>query len=105
MGHKTTWKSCEFVNKGRTSILDVMISTFQLTIGINMTQVNPPPPFCTTPYQDETESTLRKNPFTDGLANANFPIIETYRKVSNKINFSGNVNVLQLKHYFKNWVI
>jgi hypothetical protein len=47
MGHKSTWKSCEFLNKGRTSILDVMISTFQLTIGINMTQVKsePPPPF------------------------------------------------------------
>jgi hypothetical protein len=28
------------VNKGRTSILDVMISTFQLTIGLPMTQVS-----------------------------------------------------------------
>ena len=35
-----TWNSCEFVNKGRTSILDVMISTFQLTIGLPMTQVS-----------------------------------------------------------------
>jgi hypothetical protein len=39
IGHNLTWKSCEFVNKGRTSILDVMISVFQLSIGLNMSQV------------------------------------------------------------------
>jgi hypothetical protein len=39
-GHKTTWKSGEFVNKGRTSVIDVMISVMQLVIGLNMSQVN-----------------------------------------------------------------
>jgi hypothetical protein len=39
MGHKTSWSSCEFVHKGRTSIIDVMIGVFQLTIGMNMSQV------------------------------------------------------------------
>jgi hypothetical protein len=39
IGHRTTWDSCEFTNKTRTSIIDIMISTFQLTIGLNMSQV------------------------------------------------------------------
>jgi hypothetical protein len=39
VGHKNTWDSCEFTNKTRTSVLDIMISVFQLTIGLNMSQV------------------------------------------------------------------
>jgi hypothetical protein len=39
MGHKSTWKSCEFVNQGRTSLIDIMVSVFQLNIGMNMSQV------------------------------------------------------------------
>ncbi len=39
VGHKNIWDSCEFANKNRTSILDIMISVFQLTIGLNMSQV------------------------------------------------------------------
>jgi hypothetical protein len=39
MGHKTSWESCEFVNTARTSVIDVMVSVFQLTIGLNMAQV------------------------------------------------------------------
>jgi hypothetical protein len=34
-----TWDSCEFTNKTRTSVLDIMISVFQLTVGLNMSQV------------------------------------------------------------------
>ena len=39
VGHKNIWDSCEFANKTRTSVLDIMISVFQLTIGLNMSQV------------------------------------------------------------------
>jgi hypothetical protein len=55
VGHKNIWDSCEFANKTRTSILDIMISVFQLTIGLNMSQVrlalikNSIPLFCTDP--------------------------------------------------------
>lgn len=38
MGHKTSYSTCEFINKGRTSIIDVKISVMQLVIGMNMTQ-------------------------------------------------------------------
>jgi hypothetical protein len=39
MGHKSSWSSCEFVNHGRTAIIDVIISVLQLVIGMNMSQV------------------------------------------------------------------
>jgi|LakMenE18May11ns_1017448.scaffolds.fasta_scaffold7471575_1 hypothetical protein len=39
-GHKTSWQSCELLNNGRTSAIDVLISTMQLSIGLNMSQVS-----------------------------------------------------------------
>jgi hypothetical protein len=38
-GHQTSWQSCELLNKGRTSVIDIMISVMQLVIGLNMSQV------------------------------------------------------------------
>ncbi len=39
-GHKTSWQSCELLNNGLTSAIDVLISTMQLSIGLNMSQVS-----------------------------------------------------------------
>jgi hypothetical protein len=38
-GHKNIWESCEFTNKTRTSVIDIMIGVYQLVIGLNMSQV------------------------------------------------------------------
>jgi hypothetical protein len=39
MGHNTTFSTCEFLNKGRSTIIDVKISSLQLITGLNMSQV------------------------------------------------------------------
>ena len=38
MGHRTSIQTCEFLNQGRTSAIDVRISVLQLVIGISMSQ-------------------------------------------------------------------
>jgi hypothetical protein len=38
-GHRNIWESCEFTNKTRTSVIDIMIGVYQLVIGLNMSQV------------------------------------------------------------------
>jgi hypothetical protein len=38
VGHKTTFSTCEHLNKNRTSILDIKLCVLQLVTGLSMSQ-------------------------------------------------------------------